>query len=488
MVLLASDGRLSRKTVIGFAVLAILSTIVLTVPDVLGLKISPALKLMSLVLLSVYVVLSFEIVHRTAIALAGAAAVIIIGVSTGLFEAGTSFEFVAGAIDFNTIGLLLGMMIIVAIMAESGVFQYVAIKMSKSSKGNMWKLLVMMTAFTAVISMFIDNVTTVLLMVPITISVFKILKLSPIPFILAQVLASNVGGTATLIGDPPNIMIGSAANIDFNAFIIHMGPTVGISMVATMFLLKFLFRKDLAQKGQDLEMLTKNVEILMTQDEKSLIKDRSVMKKSIVILACVIALFVIHGSIQIEPSLIALGGAGALLVATRAKPEKVFHDVDWSTLIFFAGLFVIIAGAERAGMIDLLAKTALGITGGDPIVTFFLIIWMSGIASAFVDNIPFTATMIPLIGVLNQNEGISAVFGGFEISPLWWALALGAGFGGNGTLIGSSAGVVATGLMEKSGYSIAFNRFMKVGFPFMVTTVAVGSVVLFVDMMLRLAL
>lgn len=475
----ASAAHHKKKTVIGLALVAILSAVVLIVPDALGLSISLPLKLTSIVLLSVYVMLSFEIVHRTAIALAGATAVVIIIISTGLITAGESFEFATRAIDFNTIGLLLGMMIIVAIMAETGVFQYLAIRMSKASKGNMWKLLVMMSAFTAVTSMFIDNVTTVLLMVPITISIFRIFRLSPVPFILAQVLASNVGGTATLIGDPPNILIGSAAGIDFNAFLFHMGPTIGVSLVASLFMLKFLFRKDLAQKPQ-------NLDELMAQDEKSLITDRGVMKKSMIVLAGVIALFVVHGSLHVEPSLIALGGAGVLLVATRAKPEKVFHDVDWATLIFFAGLFVIISGAEHAGMIDLLAKTALGITGGEPTMTFFLIIWMSAIASAFVDNIPFAATMIPLIHVLNQNGSIASAFGGFEISPLWWALALGVGLGGNGTLIGSSAGVVATGLAEKAGQAVSFNRFMRVGFPFMIMTVAVGSVVLFVDMMLRI--
>ena len=477
MVLL-EKGAAHKKTVIGLALVAVISAMVMTVPDAVGLALPLALKLTSLVLLSVYVVLSFEIVHRTAIALAGATAVIIIIISTGLIEPGASFEFVTEAIDFNTIGLLLGMMIIVAIMAETGIFQYLAIKMSKSSKGNMWKLLVMMSVFTAITSMFIDNVTTVLLMVPITISIFKIFRLSPVPFILAQVLASNVGGTATLIGDPPNILISSAADIDFNAFIFHLGPTIGISLVASMFMLKFLFRKELAQKPE-------NLDELMAKDEKSLITDKSAMKKSLIVITGVIALFVVHGSLHIEPSLIALAGAGVLLVATRAKPEKVFHDVDWTTLVFFAGLFVIISAAEHTGMIDLLANTALGITGGNPVLTFFLIIWMSAVASAFVDNIPFTATMIPLVFLLNGNESITAEFGGFEISPLWWALALGAGLGGNGTLIGSSAGIIAAGLSEKGGHPVSFNRFMRVGFPFMIMSVAVGSLVLFLDLIFR---
>jgi Na+/H+ antiporter NhaD/arsenite permease-like protein len=473
----AATVRISRKTAIGFALVAAFAAIVMTVPDALGMELNPALKLSALVLLSVYVVLSFEIVHRTAIALAGAAMIIAIAISAGLFPAEESFAFVTGAIDFNTIGLLLGMMIIVAILAETGVFQYVGVKMSKAAGGDMWKLLVMLSVFTAIVSMFIDNVTTVLLMVPVTISVFRTFKLSPIPFILAQVLASNVGGTATLIGDPPNIMIGSAVGIDFTTFIVHMGPTVAVSLAASIFLLKVFFRKDLAARPA--------LDELMKQDEKSFIRDRTLLKKSLVVLFAVIALFVVHGMIHVEPSLIALGGAGVLLVISRLKPEKVFHEVDWSTLIFFAGLFVIIGGAEAAGMIDLLAGTALGITGGDPWLTFFLIIWLAAIASAFIDNIPFAATMIPLIAVLGANESIAAAFGGFAVNPLWWALALGAGFGGNGTLIGSSAGVVSTGLSEKAGHPISFVRFMKVGFPFMICSTAVGSVVLLIDVLLR---
>jgi Na+/H+ antiporter NhaD/arsenite permease-like protein len=258
-----------------------------------------------------------------------------------------------------------------------------------------------------------------------------------------------------------------------------MGPTIGVSLAVSLFMLKVFFRKDLAQKPE-------NLELLMGQDEKTLIVDRSSMKKSLIVLAGVIALFVVHGALHVEPSIIALAGAGALCVITRAKPERVLRDVDWATLIFFAGLFVIISGAEHAGMIDLLSKTALSITGGNPWATFFLIIWMSAIASAFVDNIPFAVTMIPLISVLNQNGDIASAYGGFAISPLWWALALGVGLGGNGTLIGSSAGVVATGLAEKNGHPISFNRFMRVGLPFMVITVVIGSVALMIDVLLRL--
>jgi len=243
-----------------------LSIIFLVIPDMVGIKIALPLRLTSLGLLSVYVLLSFEIVHRTAVAMAGAAFVILIGIMTGIFSASASFNFAISSIDFNTISLLLGMIIIFAILGETGVFEYLGIRMSKASKGDMWKLMVILCVFTAINSMFIDNVTTVLLIVPITMSVFKTLKISPIPFIIAQVLASNVGGTATLIGDPPNILIGSAANIDFSSFIINMGPTIAFSLVASLFILKFLFRKDLAQKPLHLEDL-------LSQDEKVLMKD-----------------------------------------------------------------------------------------------------------------------------------------------------------------------------------------------------------------------
>lgn len=469
-----------NKRLVGLFVLAIVVILFLVIPDLVGIEITLSLRLTSLGLLAVYVLLSFEILHRTTIAMVGATFVILIGILTGLFTASTSFEFAISSIDFNTIGLLLGMMIIVAILGETGVFEYLGVRMSKASKGNMWRLMVMFCIFTATISMFIDNVTTVLLIVPITISIFKTLKISPIPFILAQVLASNVGGTATLIGDPPNILIGSAANIDFSSFIINMGPTVAVSLFASLFILKFQFRKYLEQKPH-------NIEDLLSQDEKVLIKDRSVLKKSLAVLLGVIFLFVIHGSINIEPSIIALSGAGILMIVAKSRPEHILRQVDWSTLIFFAGLFIIISGAVKAGAIDLLASIVLQISGGNPWLLFFMIIWISAIASAFMDNIPFAATMIPLIYAIYNTESVAAVFGSLAINPLWWALSLGVGFGGNGTLIGSSAGIVATGLAEINGHRITFNQFLRVGFPFMIASVAVGSIVLLIDVLLRLS-
>ena len=469
----------NKKNIIGILVIFVLSACVLILPKSLGVDLDLSVSFSVIVLLSVYVILSFEIVHRTAIALLGAAIILVIGISTNLFSAQESFEFAVNSIDFNTIGLLLGMMIIVAILAETGIFQYVAVRASKASKANLWKLMLMLCTFTAVTSMFIDNVTTILLMVPVTISVFRVFKVSPIPFILAQVLASNVGGAATLIGDPPNIMIGSAANIDFSSFIIHMGPTIFVSFIVSLVLLRILFRKDLRSQVHNFEELQK-------EDEKKLVKDKVLLKKSIVVLLLVVGLFVIHGSLHIEPSVIALGGAALLMVITKARPERVFHEVDWSTLIFFTGLFIIVGAAEHAGTIELLSSTALSITGGDPWFTLIMVIWLSALASAFVDNIPFTATMIPMIQTLNADPTIAGTFGNFQFSPLWWALSLGANLGGNGTLIGSSAGVVAAGLAEKNGYLITFNRFFRIGFPFMLSSVAIGTLILIIDVLLKL--
>jgi Na+/H+ antiporter NhaD/arsenite permease-like protein len=469
----------NKKNIICILIILAFSACILILPKSLGVDLDLPVLFSVIVLLSVYVILSFEIVHRTAIALLGATIILVLGILTNLISAQESFEFAVNSIDFNTIGLLLGMMIIVALLAESGIFQYVAVRASKASKANLWKLMLMLCTFTAVTSMFIDNVTTVLLMVPVTISVFRVFKVSPIPFILAQVLASNVGGAATLIGDPPNIMIGSAANIDFNSFIVHMGPTIFVSFSVSLVLLRILFRKDLRSQVHNFEELQK-------EDENKLIKDKVLLKKSIVVLLFVVGLFVVHGSLHLEPSVIALGGAALLMVITKARPERVLHEVDWSTLIFFTGLFIIVGAAEQAGTIQLLSSAALSITGGDPWFTLIIVIWLSALASAFVDNIPFTATMIPMIQTLNADPTIAGTFGNFQFSPLWWALSLGANLGGNGTLIGSSAGIIAAGLSEKSGFLITFNRFFRIGFPFMLSTVAIGTLILIIDVLIKL--
>ncbi|MGH9997770.1 MAG: SLC13 family permease, partial [Nitrososphaeraceae archaeon] len=344
---------------------------------------------------------------------------------------------------------------------------------------NLWKLMIILCVFTAVTSMFVDNVTIILLMVPVTLSIFRSLKISPIPFILGQTLASNIGGAATLIGDPPNIIIGSAANIDFNSFFINMAPPIAVTFLLGIVLLKIIFRKEL----KTIVNISGKFKAI---DEKSLIKDKSLLKSCLIILAGVIFFFVIQGSIGIEVSIIALGGAAILLIITRAHVEKVLQEVDWATLIFFTGLFVVVGILEEVGLISLLAKIVLGITGGEPWITFHAVIWMSAIASAFIDNIPFTATMVPIIETLNLSSNIDSTFGHLNISPLWWALALGADLGGNGTLIGSSAGVVAVGISIKYGHKISFIQWFKIGFPFMILTVALGTVILMLTTWLSL--
>ncbi len=422
-------------------------------------------------MVSIYVILSFEIIHRTSIAIFGALILVIASLLVGVIQPEETLHFVIDVIDFNTIGLLLGMMIIVAILGETGIFNWVGIKAIRLSRGNLWKLMMILCVFTAITSMFVDNVTIILLMVPVTLSIFRSLKISPIPFILGQTLASNIGGAATLIGDPPNIIIGSAANIDFTSFFINMAPPILVTFLFGIILLKIIFRKEL-KTIVNISGRFKDI------DEKSLIKDKSLLKSSIIVLAGVIFFFIIQGAIGIEVSIIALGGAAILLIITRTHVEKVLQEVDWATLIFFTGLFVVVGILEEIGLISLLAKIVLGITGGEPWITFHAIIWMSAIASAFIDNIPFTATMVPIIETLNLSPSINFTFDNLDINPLWWALALGADLGGNGTLIGSSAGVVAVGISLKYGHKISFIRWFKIGFPFMILTVALGSVIL----------
>jgi Na+/H+ antiporter NhaD/arsenite permease-like protein len=482
---------MQKKVLIGLVLIAVFAVLIFSIPQLIGKKdVAPVLSISALVLISIYIVLSLEIIHRGSLALLGATIIVAAAIGFGALQPEESLDFIIEeAIDFNTIGLLLGMMIIVAILGETGVFYWVGIKATNLSQGNLWKLMLLLSTFTAIASMFIDNVTTILLMVPVTLSIVRILKVPPIPFILSQALVSNIGGSATLIGDPPNILIGSAANIDFNSFLIYMGPTVAIVFVVSLFLLKFFFRKDLRIKEKqdqgEAQIAIENNgktnlagELIQPEEGSSFIKDKSLLKKCMIVLVGVIALFSLQNIHHLEVSVIALGGAAVLLVITRAHFEKILHEVDWATLIFFTGLFVIVGIAQHVGLITILSSAAINLTGGNFWNTYIMIIWLSGIASAFIDNIPFTATMIPLVETLNANPKIALTVDEFQISPLWWALALGADFGGNGTLIGSSAGVVAAGLSERFGYRISFVRWFKIGFPFMLITLAIGTFIL----------
>jgi len=460
----------------GLLFIGVAAAILFLVFPIIGFEFSLAMILTSLILLGLYAILVTEALHRMTLALFGAALTIIVGITVGLFPAEESVGFVVESIDFNTIGLLLGMMIIVGVIAETGVFQYAGIKAAKKAKGDIWKIMVLFCILTAIASAFLDNVTTVLLMVPVTISIARILSINPIPLILAQVMVSNVGGTATLIGDPPNIMIASGAGLTFNDFITHLALEITATFLISLLVLKLMFRNYLKQKPE-------TVEKLRELDESAELGDRGMIKKSLGILGGVIVLFVFHGALNVEPSVIALAGAGFLLVLTRATPEIALGHVSWTTLLFFAGLFVIVSGIERAGVIEFLAGGAIDITGGEMIPTVLLMVWMSAFASAFIDNIPYTATMIPLIDTVSLDPVFAEQIGRFATNPLWWALAIGAGLGGNGTLVGASANLVSAGLSERMGYPITFKEFLRVGFPYMLVTTAIASMLLMAMML-----
>jgi Na+/H+ antiporter NhaD/arsenite permease-like protein len=471
-----------KKYSIGMILIAIYIVFVFTIPPLVFEKsVTPILAGITIIMVAIYVILGLDIIHRTVIAMFGAVLSIILAIILGSMVAEDSLHFVIESVDFNTIGLLLGMMILVAILGETGVFHQVGIKLGKISKGNVWILMLLLCTFTSIASMFVDNVTTILLMIPVTLSITRTLGIHPIPFIIAQVLVSNIGGAATLIGDPPNILIGSAAGIDFNSFIVYMGPTIAVVFGFSLLLIKLFFKNELKSE-QKLEQ-KEDVQELMHRDENVIvIHHKGLLIKSLIVLVGVIIMFSLQTITHLEVSIVAIGGAAVLLIISRVSLERILHEVDWATLLFFVGLFVIVGVAEHAGLITILAKLAIGITGGDPWITFVMVIWLAGIASAFVDNIPFTTTMIPLIHTLNVDPTIASSFGpesGFQISPLWWALALGADLGGNGTLIGSSAGVVAAGLSQKFGHHISFVRWIKIGFPFMLITLVVGTVVLY---------
>ena len=412
----------------------------------------------SAVFLISYAVIISEKIHRAVVALFGAMVVIVGGV---LHQ-----EKAVEAVDFNTIGLLVGMMIIVGIARNSGVFEYLAVKAAKQSKGEPLAIMVSLSIITAVLSALLDNVTTVLLIVPVTFSIAKALEINPMPILFAEVMSSNIGGTATLIGDPPNIMIGSATGLGFMDFVINLTPIIIVIMVVTVFLLKLMYKKQLVAR----EDLKQNIMNLNPDDE---IKDMVLLKKSLIVISLTIFGFLIHQYVNLESAAIALAGAALLLLLTGDEPEHALAAVEWPVIFFFAGLFILVGALEEVGVIEWFAKEALQLTGGALLPTGMLILWMSAIASAFVDNIPFVATMIPLIQDMGRLGGIT------DLTPLWWSLALGADLGGNGTIIGASANVVVVGMAEKRGIQWTFAGFMKTAFPLMIVSILFASVYLY---------
>lgn len=393
--------------------------------------------------ITIYVFISAELVNKTIISLLGASLFIVFQI----IDTNKAFS----VIDWNVIFLLISMMIIVGITKKTGVFQYVAIKAAKFAKGEPMAILVLLSLITALISAFLDNVTTVLIITPVTMLMAVELGISPVPFIVSVAIASNIGGTATLIGDPPNIMIGSAAKLDFMSFIVNLAPIILILMVVFSGISYLLFAKKL-------HVTNERKARIMEFDESKAIEDVPLLIKSLGVLALVIVGFLFHGLLGVEASVISLLGASLLMLLTGSKEvDEFFHDVEWGTLFFFIGLFIMVGGLVELGLMKMLSQWVLGITKGNMKLTTLALLWFSGVLSAFVDNIPYVATMIPLV----QNIGTSV--GAVAIGPVWWSLALGACLGGNGTLIGASANVVAVGLANKSGYKISFMDFTKYG-------------------------
>jgi len=410
-----------------------------------------------IIFLAAYVFIINEKIHRTVVALVGATLVITLGV--------ISQEQAVHAIDFNTIGLLVGMMIIVGITRQSGVFEYLAVKSAKVAGGKPLAILVALSIVTAVCSAFLDNVTTVLLIVPVTFAITDRLDVSPIPFLFAEIISSNIGGTATLIGDPPNIMIGSATGLGFVDFLANLALPATAILLVTIGIMILIYRKQLSAEEE-------NIQSIMRMEEKELIKDWALLKRSLGVLAFTILGFLLHQSLHLESATVALLGAALLMLIAGEDPEESLLSVEWPTIFFFLGLFVIVGGLEATGVIELIAEKSLELTGGSLVMTSMLVMWLSGIGSAFVDNIPFVATMIPLLQTMDTMTQI-------PMEPLWWSLALGACLGGNGTLIGASANVIVAGLSERYGNPIRFMDFLKIGFPLMLLSLVIATAYVF---------
>jgi Na+/H+ antiporter NhaD/arsenite permease-like protein len=413
------------------------------------------------VFLIAYFFIATEKINRVAVVCAGAAVMVIIGAT----NADAAFYSHETGIDWNVIFLLLGMMIIVGVIHKTGLFEYLAIKAIQLAKGRPRQAFVYLLMLVAFCSALLDNVTTIMLAVPMTIMVAKYLKVHPVPFILAEVFISNIGGAATLIGDPPNIIIASKADLDFNSFLIHMAPMVLVVLAVIIPMLVLMFNKDLKNNAEDRKSV-------MTLNANSFIKDKVLLVKSLVVLTLVIVAFVLHSVLHLEPSVIAMIGAGVLVLISNLKPEQFAKDVEWGTLVFFAALFIMVGALVNVGALKVVADSIGAFVGDDGALAAGALVVVSALASGIVDNIPYVTSMAPVVQQL--NDSISTITN----DGLWWALAFGADFGGNMTIVGASANVVAVGLAYASGHKITFWQFAKYGIP--VTLVSTAMVLPYV--------
>ncbi len=415
------------------------------------------------VLLVTYAVIITEKINRSIVALVGAGLMIVVGV--------LDQEEALEGVDWNTIGLLTGMMILVSISRRSGMFQFLAIWSAQAARAHPAGILAMLQITTAVLSAFLDNVTTVLLVVPVTLAITKELKVPPYPFLFAEIFASNIGGTATLIGDPPNILIGSQVDLDFNAFVYHLTPVILVIMLVQTAMIHVLWGRRLAATAEAKARV-------MDMIPREAIMDPVLLRQSLAVLAVVIVAFVLARPLNLEPATIAMLGAGVLMLLDNwaHHNEKAAHnihqtfgDVEWITIFFFIGLFIVVHGVQVGGLLTLLGNALVDATGGDLATAGFAILWASAVLSAIVDNIPFVATMIPLI------KTMAPAYGGEQaILPLWWCLSLGACLGGNGTLIGASANLCVAGIGERNGVPFRFVTFTLYAFPMMLVSVAIA--------------
>jgi Na+/H+ antiporter NhaD/arsenite permease-like protein len=422
----------------------------------------------SILFVATYAVIVADKVNRAIVAGLGAGLMVTLGV--------LNQQTAISGIDFNTLGLLAGMMVIVTITRGSGVFQYVAVWSAKKVQARPWGILIMLSLVTAIFSAVLDNVTTVLLIAPVTLLICQELEIDPYPFLYAEIFASNIGGTATLIGDPPNIMIGSAVGLSFNQFILNLAPIIPVILAVT---LGFIY----VAWGRNMYAGIEARQRIMNFRENEAITDVRLLKQSLFVLALVILGFILAHPLRLEPATIAMFGAALLLLLSNLRnsaedqSERVqdtFSKVEWITIFFFIGLFILVKGIDETGVLRILADLVINYTGGDLTITTMAILWVSAVASAIVDNIPFVATMIPVI------KSMAPTFGGAEnLMPLWWALALGACLGGNGTLVGASANLIVAGFAERAGHRIRFLPFMLMAFPMMLASIGVASLYIY---------
>ena len=412
--------------------------------------------LSSLIFLISLILIFSEKIHRSIVAIAGGVFIVGLGKILGFY----SEEQALNAIDFNTLGLLLGMMILVAMLEPTGFFQYIAVWAARVSGGKPVRLFVLLGSITTVLSMFLDNVTTVVLIAPVTILICEILGIKPLPYLIAEALLSNTGGVATLVGDPPNVLIGSAAGLSFNDFLMNSLPIVAVAWLATLVLLRYLFREELSKQPQ-------NAEAVMSLNPAESLDNPKEARRILIVLVLAVLLFFVHHRLHVSPSFIAATAAAVALLWVQPDIQDIFKRVEWSVLIFFSSLFVMVGGLEAAGVLDAIVELLKGLSSMPPIWFGVSLIWIVAGLSAVVDNIPITIALIPVIRGLGAS--------GMDVDPLWWALAFGAGFGGNGTIIGSTANIIVTTLSEKTRTPITSSLWNRRGLPVMLVTCAIAS-------------